>query len=75
MTSVSIHRVGCRPLRANRAGQSPLREHSAKTVYEDAWQHYRIELLPPNSDYDPILVAAHQGPEMVVVGEWVSSID
>ena len=39
------------------------------------WQHDRIELLPLNPDYDPILVASHEGPEMVVVGEWVSSID
>jgi hypothetical protein len=28
--------------------------HSAKTVSEDAWQHDRIELLPLNTDYDPI---------------------
>lgn len=49
--------------------------HSAKTVSEDAWQHDRIELLPLNPDYEPILVEAHEAPEMVVVGEWVSSID
>jgi SOS-response transcriptional repressor LexA len=49
--------------------------HSAKTVSEDAWQHDRIELLPLNPDYEPILVEAHEVPEMVVVGEWVSSID
>lgn len=30
---------------------------------------------PAESDYDPIIVAPHEGPEMVVVGEWVSSID
>ena len=49
--------------------------HSAKTVSEDAWQHDRIELLPLNPDYDPIPVAAHEGPELVVVGEWVASMD
>ena len=49
--------------------------HSTKTVSEDAWQHDRIELLPLNSDFDPILVAAQEAPEMVVVGEWVASID
>ena len=49
--------------------------HSSKTVAEDAWQHDRIELLPLNPDYDPILVAPHEGSEMVVVGEWVVSID
>lgn len=49
--------------------------HSAKTVSEDVWQHDRIELLPLNPDYDPIPVAPHESPEMVVVGEWVASID
>ena len=49
--------------------------HSAKTVSEDAWQHDRIELLPLNPEFDPIPVAPHEGPEMVVVGEWVASID
>lgn len=49
--------------------------HSIKTVSADAWQHDRIELLPLNPEYDPIPIAAHEGPEMVVVGEWVSSID
>lgn len=48
--------------------------HSAKTVSEDGWQHDRIELLPLNLDYGPIPVAAHEGPELVVVGEWVASI-
>ena len=49
--------------------------HSAKTVSEDAWRHDRIELLPLNPDYDPIPVSPHEGPEMVVIGEWVASID
>ena len=49
--------------------------HSANTVSEDAWQHDRIELLPLNRDYSPIIVTPHEAPEMVVVGEWVSSID
>jgi hypothetical protein len=30
---------------------------------------------PPNRDYNPIIVTPHEAPEMVVVGEWVSSID
>jgi superfamily II DNA or RNA helicase/diadenosine tetraphosphate (Ap4A) HIT family hydrolase/HKD family nuclease/SOS-response transcriptional repressor LexA len=49
--------------------------HSVKTVSEDAWKHDSIELLPLNPDYDPISVDPHEGPEMVVVGEWVASID
>jgi hypothetical protein len=52
MTTISNHRVG----------RSPLRDHSAKTVSEDAWQHDRIELLPLNPDYDPIPVAPPRRP-------------
>jgi hypothetical protein len=68
------YRVGRSPLRAYRVGRSPLREHSAKAVSEHAWQHDRIELLPLNPDYDPIPIAPHEGPEMVVAGEWVASL-
>jgi phage repressor protein C with HTH and peptisase S24 domain len=49
--------------------------HSAKRVSEEGWRHEQIELLPLNPDYDPIIVDPHEGPEMVVVGEWVASID
>lgn len=73
LVSGSTHRIS--RLRDHRVGHSPLREHSVKTVSEDAWQHDRIELVPLNPDYDPILVAPHEGSEMVVVGEWVASID
>jgi superfamily II DNA or RNA helicase/diadenosine tetraphosphate (Ap4A) HIT family hydrolase/SOS-response transcriptional repressor LexA len=48
--------------------------HSAKTVSEVAWQHDRIELLPLNPDYEPITVAPHEGSEMVIIGEFVTSI-
>jgi SOS-response transcriptional repressor LexA len=49
--------------------------HSAKSVTEGGWKHEQIELLPLNPDYYPILFQPHEGPEMVVVGECVSSID
>ena len=48
---------------------------SVKRVTEDDWSHEHIQLLPLNRDYDPIIVTPHEAPEMVVVGEWVSSID
>jgi superfamily II DNA or RNA helicase/diadenosine tetraphosphate (Ap4A) HIT family hydrolase/HKD family nuclease/SOS-response transcriptional repressor LexA len=48
---------------------------SVKRVTEDEWSHEHIELLPLNRDYDPIIVTPHEAPEMVVVGEWVSSLD
>lgn len=71
MATISNHRAA----QTYRVGRSPLREHSAKTVSEDGWKHERIELLPLNPDYNPIHVAPHEGPEMVVVGEWVASIE
>jgi superfamily II DNA or RNA helicase/diadenosine tetraphosphate (Ap4A) HIT family hydrolase/SOS-response transcriptional repressor LexA len=48
---------------------------SVKRVTEDEWSHEHIELLPLNRDYNPIIVTPHEAPEMVVVGEWVSSIN
>jgi SOS-response transcriptional repressor LexA len=48
---------------------------SVKRVTEDDWSHEYIELLPLNRDYNPIIVTPHEAPAMVVVGEWVSSID
>jgi hypothetical protein len=48
---------------------------SVRRVTEDDWSHEHIELLPLNRDYDPIIVTPHEAPEMVVVGEWVASID
>ena len=49
--------------------------HSIKTVSEDTWQHHRIELLPLNPNYEPINVGPDEAPEMIVVGEWLTSID
>jgi SOS-response transcriptional repressor LexA len=49
--------------------------HSAKSVTEDGWKHEQIKLLPLNQDYNPIIVDPLEAPEMVVVGEWVASIE
>ena len=48
---------------------------SVKRVTEEDWKHEHIELVPLNRDYDPIIVTPHEATEMVVVGEWVSSIE
>ena len=48
--------------------------HSVKSEAEEGWRHEEIELRPLNPDFAPILVAQHEGAEMVVVGDWVSSI-
>ena len=49
--------------------------HSVKSVSEDGWEHERIELLPINPDYRPITVEPHEGEEMMVLREWISSIE
>ena len=48
---------------------------SVKTVSEEGWRHEKIELFPLNPEYKPISVAPHEGLEMLVVGEWMASID
>ncbi len=48
--------------------------HSLKSISEDGWKHERIQLLPINSDFDPITVEPHEASEMIVVGEFVSSM-
>ncbi len=48
--------------------------HSVKSVAEDGWKHEGIELLPLNPEFNPITVEPHEGPEMMVLGEYVSSI-
>jgi superfamily II DNA or RNA helicase/diadenosine tetraphosphate (Ap4A) HIT family hydrolase/HKD family nuclease/SOS-response transcriptional repressor LexA len=47
---------------------------SVKRVTEDEWSHEQIELLPRNRDYDPIPIDPHEAPEMVIAGEYVSTI-
>jgi SOS-response transcriptional repressor LexA len=49
--------------------------HSQKTITEEGWQHDQIQLLPLNPTYDPITIEPDEAPEMVVVGEWISSVD
>lgn len=49
--------------------------HAVKRVNEDDWSHGPIEPLPLNRDYDPIIVTPHEAPEMIVVGEWLATID
>jgi phage repressor protein C with HTH and peptisase S24 domain len=49
--------------------------HSAKKVTEEGWSHEQIELQPLNTDYDRITVEPHEGTEMVVVGEWLATIE
>ena len=50
------------------------RYESVKSVTEDEWSHEQIELRPRNRDYDPIPVELHQASEMVIIGEYVSTI-
>ena len=48
---------------------------SQKTITEEGWHHDQIQLLPLNPTYAPITIEPDEAPEMVVVGEWVSSVD
>ena len=49
--------------------------HSRKTHSEGRWRHELIELQPLNPEFQPIVVDAHEGSEMTVVGEWVATLE
>jgi hypothetical protein len=50
-------------------------DHAIGRLTENEWSHEHIELLPLNRAYNPFIVTPHEAPEMVDVGEWVSSLD
>ncbi len=49
--------------------------HSVKTVSEDGWKHECIQLLPLNSDNDPITIEPGEAHDMTVIAEFVDTID
>jgi hypothetical protein len=51
--------------------------HSDRIVTEDGWSHQRIELRPLNPDpkFQPIPITATEAPELIVVGEFVATVE
>lgn len=59
------------------AGAFSIKKYNSKKINDEFgnWQHEKIELLPLNKDYDPIIINAEDAEEFRVIGEFVGIID
>ena len=57
-------------------GAYSIKEYSSIKSYDefDNWQHEKIELLPLNKDYNPIVINAEEAEDFRVIGEFVGVI-
>lgn len=57
-------------------GAYSIKEYSSVKSYDEYgnWQHEKIELLPLNKDYNPIIIKAEDAEEFRVIGEFVGVI-
>lgn len=55
------------------AGGYSIKEYSSVKSFDEFgnWQHEKIELLPLNKDYNPIIIEAEDAEEFRVIGEFV----
>jgi hypothetical protein len=58
------------------AGAFSIKEYSSSKSYDEfgSWQHEKIELLPLNKDYNPIIINAEEAEDFRVIGELVGVI-
>lgn len=58
------------------AGAYSIKEYSSVKSFDEFgnWQHEKIELLPINKDYNPIIIDAEDAEEFRVIGEFVGII-
>lgn len=54
-------------------GAYSIKEYSSIKSYDEygSWQHEKIELIPLNKDYNPIIINAEDAEEFRVIGEFV----
>ena len=59
------------------AGAYSIKKYNSKKINDEFgnWQHEKIELLPLNKDYDPIIINVEDAEEFRVIGEFVGIID
>ena len=57
-------------------GAYSIKEYSSVKSYDEYgnWQHEKIELLPLNKDYNPIIIKTEDAEEFRVIGEFVGVI-
>jgi phage repressor protein C with HTH and peptisase S24 domain len=61
---------------ADYSGAYSIKEYSSTKAYDGDgnWQHEKIELLPLNHDYDPIIINSEDAEDFRVIGEFVGVI-
>ena len=59
------------------AGAYSIKEYNSSKSYDQFgnWQHEKIELLPLNKDYNPIVIEELENEDFRVIGEFVGLID
>ena len=59
------------------SGAYSIKKYSSTKSYDEygSWQHEKIELLPLNKAYDPIVINVEDADEFRVIGEFVGVID
>ena len=55
------------------AGAYSIKEYSSVKSYDELgnWQHEKIELIPLNKDYNPIIINVEDAEDFSVIGEFV----
>jgi DUF2075 family protein len=58
------------------SGAYSIKEYSSSKSYDELgnWQHEKIELIPLNKDYNPIIINAEESEDFRVIGEFVGMI-
>ena len=58
------------------SGAYSIKEYSSSKSYDEFgnWQHEKIELIPLNKDYNPIIINAEESENFRVIGEFVGMI-
>jgi len=59
------------------SGAYSIKEYNSAKSYDEFgnWQHEKIELLPLNKDYNPIIIDAEEAENFRVIGEFVGVVD
>ena len=54
-------------------GAYSIKEYSSTKSFDESgnWQHEKIELIPHNKDYDPIIIDEEEAEDFRVIGEFV----
>lgn len=59
------------------AGAYSIKKYSSSKSYDEFgnWQHEKIELLPENKDYNPIVITSEDAEDFRVIGEFIGVVE